>query len=360
MTEIPYLLVSLLAVLWIERCARTGWTAGGGAIAVGLLAAVYLLRIVGVALLAATVLYVLLDGKGPGASRARTALTLGVCAVIPLSLWLLYSSSASGGAGIPYVRYYAWSLEPVVSAPSGMSGLSALAAKVRGALHAYGAHTGRGFFYWLPPSTTGDVCALLATAICVAGFAYSVVRRRTVMEYYVLFYVCALLVFPGSRQQRYMVPLIPFLWFYFLIGLERLLRRVPVGGDRERAVAVAGTAIVAVLIVINAGTSALGNAIRGGRGFQGEPASVDRVRNTLAWARNETPTQSIFMWAKPSLGYVLTGRRAVKVQTTPPREAHPGGPRRPGGLCRRAPDLEGCRRPRAARGPVPEPLRPGS
>ena len=72
--------------------------------------------------------------------------------------------------------------------------------------------------------------------------------------------------------------------------------------------------------LINAGTSALANAIRGGRGFQEEPASVDRVRNTLAWVRNETPAQSIFMWTKPSLGYVLTGRRAVKV--------HSGGPER--------------------------------
>ena len=319
MTEVPYLLVSLLAVLWIERCARTGWTVGGGAVAVGLLAAVYLMRIVGVALLAATILYVLLDGGGPRGSRIRTAVVLGVCAAIPLCLWLLYSSLASGGSGIPYVRYYAWSLEPVVSAPSGMSGLSVLFGKARGALFAYGAHTGRVFFYWLPVSTTGDMCALLATAIGVVGFAHSVLRRRTVVEYYILFYVCALLVFPGSRQQRYMVPLIPFLWFYFLIGLERLLRRVPVGGDRERAAAVAGTAIVAVLIVINAGTSVLANAIRGGRGYH-EPVSADRVLDTLAWVRKETPAQSTFMWAKPSLGYVLAGRRAVQVPS--------GGPER--------------------------------
>jgi hypothetical protein len=319
MTEIPYLLVSLLAVLWIERCARTGWTVGGGAIAVGLLAAVYLLRIVGVALLAATVLYVLLDGEGPRGSRARTAVVLGVCAAIPLSLWLLYSSLASGGAGIPYFRYYAWSLEPVVSAPSGMSGWSVLVGKVRSALYAYGAHTGQVFFYWLPVSPAGDVCALFLTAIGVAGFAHSVVRRRTVIEYYVLFYVCALLVFPGSRQQRYMVPLIPFLWFYFLTGLERLLRRVPVGGDRERVVAVVGTAIVAVLILINAGTSVLANAIREGRGYH-EPTSPDRVLDTLGWVRKETPAQSVFMWAKPSLGYVLGGRRAVKVPS--------GGPER--------------------------------
>ena len=219
MTEVPYLLVSLLAVLWIERCARTGWTVGRGAVAVGLLAAVYLVRIVGVALLAATILYLLLDGGGPRRSRIPHCCRAGglrgdsAVALAPVS------SLASGGSGIPYVRYYAWSLEPVVSVPSGMSGLSVLVGKVRVALSAYGAHTGRVFFYWLPVSTIGDMCALLATAIGVVGFADSVVRRRTLVEYYVLFYVCALLVFPGSRQQRYMVPLIPFLWFYFLVGL---------------------------------------------------------------------------------------------------------------------------------------------
>jgi hypothetical protein len=76
---------------------------------------------------------------------------------------------------------------------------------------------------------------------------------------------------------------------------------------------------VAVLILINAGTSVLANAIREGRGYH-EPTSPDRVLDTLGWVRKETPAQSVFMWAKPSLGYVLGGRRAVKVPS--------GGPER--------------------------------
>jgi len=328
MTEIPFLLLSLLAVLWIERCARTGWTVGGGAVAVSLLSAVYLLRIIGVALLAATILYVLVDGRGSRRTRVWTALAIGVCAAVPLSLWLLYSSLASAGTGIPYVRYYAWSLDPVVSAPAGTSGLSVLVGKVRGALFGYGEHTGRLFASWLPTSMAGDVAAALGTAIGAVGLAHSLARRRTVVEYYILLYGCALMVFPGSRQQRYVVPLIPFLWFYFLVGLRQLWRHVRVRADRERAMAWLGTGIVAALVLANAGSSALANAIRGGRGYE-EAAPPDRFRDTLAWVRKETPEDSLFMWAKPSLGYVLAGRCAVKVPAGGPerifrtlREAH--------------------------------------
>ncbi len=312
MTEIPYLLLSLVAILWIGRCdRRTGWTAGGVAITVALLSVVYLTRIIGVALVGATVLYVLLESTGSRTRRIRTAIVLGVCAVIPLSLWLLYSSSASGGAGNPYLRYYAWSLEPVVAAPSGMDGLHALVGKVRAALHAYGAHAGR-VFYWAPVSVAGDAVALLLAAIAVVGFAARAARQRTVVEYYVLLSLCSLLVFPGSRQQRYLVPLIPFLWFYFLTGLDRLWRLLPGAFCQRRWPTIWATAIVAVLIVVNAGTSVLVNAIRGGHGYYG-PSVPDRIRDAFEWVRKETPVSSTFMWAKPSLGYILTGRQAVTV-----------------------------------------------
>ena len=49
MTDILYLLLSLLAVVWIERCAQSGaWTASGIAIAVVALSLVYLTRLIGV------------------------------------------------------------------------------------------------------------------------------------------------------------------------------------------------------------------------------------------------------------------------------------------------------------------------
>ncbi len=187
------------------------------------LSLVYLTRLIGVSLVLAAVLYVAIDGTGKPVARARTALLLAGFAVIPLSLWLLYSWSVSSGAGIPYVRYYSGSLEPVMSAASGIDAVRVLFVKVRASLYDYGVHVGRLIVYWLPSSLVGAVFALLLTAVVVAGFLRCVLRRRTVVEYYVCLYVCALLVFPGSRQQRYMVPLIPFFWFFFLTALDAAL-----------------------------------------------------------------------------------------------------------------------------------------
>lgn len=323
MTEIPYLFLSILAMVWVERCARrTGWTASGIALAAILLSLVCLTRMTGITLIAATVLYVLLDGAGTPLARLRTAIAIGAIAAIPVSLWLLYSASASAGEGIPYVRHYSWSLGAVSSAPSGLEAVRVLIVKIRAALYAYGQHTGRIIVYWLPASLLGNGIALILAATVFAGFIHRATRRRSVVEYYVVLYVCALLVYPGSRQQRYMVPLIPFFWCYLLTALEQLFSHFRGQPGRERAVAVAVNAIAVGLVVVNAATTVLVNVAQGGVGYY-EPARPDKFRDALAWIEANTPPDSVFMWAKPSLGYVLVERRAVKIPAGPPEAILP-------------------------------------
>ena len=59
--------------------------------------------------------------------------------------------------------------------------------------------------------------ALLAS-LTLLGFLRCIVRRRTVIEYYVFVYVGVLLLYPATHLQRYVVPVIPFLWFYFFVS----------------------------------------------------------------------------------------------------------------------------------------------
>ena len=162
--------------------------------------------------------------------------------------------------------------------------------------------------------------ALLLTAVVVAGFLRCVLRRRTVVEYYVCLYVCALLVFPGSRQQRYMVPLIPFFWFYFLTALDAALDAVlpPSRPPRSEAGGGGGSDCRHRLPPdFECGHERAGQRCPR-RPELHEPATPDRFRDALAWIQAHTPADSVFMWAKPSLGYVLAGRRAVKIPGTRP------------------------------------------
>ncbi len=316
MTEIPYLFLSILAIFWIERrVRRTDWTASAIVAAAILLSLVCLTRVTGMALIAATMLYVLVDGAGTPQARLRTAIAVGAMAAIPLALWLLYSSSASAGAGNPYARHYSSSFGAVLSAPSGIEAARVLFGKIRAALYAYGQHTGRLIVYWLPSSRLGNGVALLLAAGVFAGFMHRAMRERTVVEYYVLLYMCALLVYPGSRQQRYMVPLIPFFWLYLLTALGWLFARFRVQPGRERAPLVRVVALG--LVLVNALTAVVVNVVQGGVGYY-EPAGPDKFRDALAWIKASTAPDSVFMWAKPSLGYVLVERRAVKVPSGPP------------------------------------------
>lgn len=321
MTEIPYLLLSLVAVLWIERSARrTGWSASAVVVAALLLSLVCLTRVVGISLLLAAVLYVALEGAERRLIQLRTALAIAALAAVPLALWFAYSSSASLDAGSPYLRYYSWSLNKA-AAPSWRDGAVVLLFKLRAALYAYGVHLGHATVYWLPSPPIGSAIALLLAGVGVAGFFRCAMRQRTVAEYYVFLYVCALLVFPGSRQQRYVVPLIPFWWFYVVSMTDAaarwLSRRREPTGPAGRATAVVGAAMLG-LALLNAVTSVVVNVVRHGRGYY-EPVARDPFRDALEWVRRETPPHSVLLWAKPGLGYILAGRRAVPVRArTPP------------------------------------------
>ena len=319
MTEIPYLLFSLLALVWINRCARQGrWTGGSVAIAGLLISLAYLNRIIGLSLLVAAVLHVALDGRGTRLARARMAAVIGGVGALPFVLWLFYIWWASRQVGfIPYARYYSHFLAQAAPSASGDGGPVMFLWKLYASLYAYAVHAGNIIVYFTPASPSGRLLALVPATITFAGFLWCVRRRRTVVEYYVGAYLCALLTLPGSRQQRYLVPLVPFIWYYFLVATGGLLRwigeRWPARGSSPRpAEWRIAAGLAAVLLVSNVTAGALVNVVWHGNSYY-ERLEAQPYREMLSWARENTAPDSVFMWDKPSLGYVLADRRAVRI-----------------------------------------------
>ena len=66
---------------------------------------------------------------------------------------------------------------------------------------------------------TGTYAAVFLTIFVLIGFFMCVVKRRTALEYYVPLYLCALLFFPAAYD-RYLVPLIPIIFYYLLKSLR--------------------------------------------------------------------------------------------------------------------------------------------
>ncbi len=63
---------------------------------------------------------------------------------------------------------------------------------------------------------------LLITLILLLGFSRCFFRQRGLFEYYVLIYAGTYLSFGGMQGERYLVPVIPFVFFYFFKGIKVL------------------------------------------------------------------------------------------------------------------------------------------
>ncbi len=310
MTEMPYLLLSLLTLLAARRCAHSpspGWLW----LTAALISVTYLTRLVGLALIPAVMVYVVVDGSGTARARWRRALLLGLLASCAAAVWFARSAVVSGGSVSPYAAEFRLG---ELTAPGTLAGsLAELAARVGANLLQYGIHLGRAILHWAPPVT---IAMLLAAAVSLVGFLRCAVRRRTIVEYYVVSYLAILIVYPVNHPQRYLVPVLPFMLFYFVTGASWMVARLLAGvwtpaRLRHGWGAAAAGVITAVLVVTNgAGAIARDVIWPDGERYHLSPGE-HAYRDAALWARDHTPDGSVFLWAKASLRYVESGRKMV-------------------------------------------------
>ena len=64
--------------------------------------------------------------------------------------------------------------------------------------------------------------------LCAFGLMVCLVRRRAITDYYCLAYIALYLIWPFNQQQRFYIPILPFLFEYAAISLGLLNRLLPV------------------------------------------------------------------------------------------------------------------------------------
>jgi hypothetical protein len=298
----------VLALLQLLRLSgQTDWRAGAVGAAVALICLAFLTRFVGLSLLAAAAAWILLDAPTSRPSRVRRAAVLAAAGALPALGWFLRNRWVGKAGGTAYWEAY-WSR----TTDSAITGVTIIAERIGINLYKYARHAGRVIVFYLP-TVSEMVLPLLVAAIVAAGFLWCVTRRRTVLEYYVLSYLGAVLLFPGTRPQRYLIPLLPFLWYYFLValgGAYRVARDRWASGAARRRWALAAGAGLALLLISNVTSATLGNLVEGGREAYYHVVGEDRYKDAALWARTQTPEGSVFLWAKPSLRYIWSHRRA--------------------------------------------------
>lgn len=268
MSECVFMLVQLAAIVAIERGVgrkgtKTAWryAAIGGALA----ALAYLTRSAGAGLLVAAVLY-LIKERCP-----RQALIAGSIVAISAGSWIVYSRAhaptpehrveQAGSILQPYNEQF-W--QRVAGNPSaGVITASELPSRVWKNLSEIsrvdlGAVPLYAFYRAIVPgqqvllSRPAIWLSLMLTALAIIGFV-AVSRERMTLAEFVTPLSLAIPVLWGWEQFRFLLPLIPFLIFYQLMGLRavfRLCQRL-YGKPKSQVMWAALTIIVWVIAALN-------------------------------------------------------------------------------------------------------------
>jgi hypothetical protein len=329
MTEVPYLLISLVALFSVERyaAASTRWLSATFAVTAAVLLAAILTRSVGFALLAAALAYIVVEGGGDRALRLQKA---GGIALLCALAWLAVNFSTLGR--IPYVSEFR-------EGAAGQRGTeeARLTERVRENVDGYIDAVPEVVLYHLFEHPSVLVSAALLLCIGV-GFAGALLRRRSVIEYYVAVYAALLLAYPPSNPgnlRRYLVPLVPFIVYYFVLGvrhavqgLRRVAEREPGpqrgGLSRGRLDGLTASLVIGVVAVFSAA-----NLVATTRAsvLDTRPEMFDYRRfgefeshwAMARWARSHTPAHSIVATPQPYAFYFWSRRQVTWPPYVPAR-----------------------------------------
>lgn len=318
MSELPYLALSLVALLFVARVHRldAAGDARRGAGATLLLClcaaatiAAWLTRTIGVALVAGVVLSLLVDGTAPARTRLRRAAGVAVACALA---WLV--ANADVVRGMAYIAEFE---RGTASQGAGTD----YAARIAANLEAYAVAVPEVVLPWLHERPAPLVAALVLLLVTGGFVAHLATRRRSVVDWYVLAYAALLLAYEpsnGGNVRRYLVPLVPFIVRYALAGVIAIVGAVRAGrarsGNAEATMhaprsPVAAVATVAVGLVLLSHTVAT-RWVRPGTGifdyyrFDDWPALMRLAR----WTGDHTPRGSVVATRMPYLFHVWADR----------------------------------------------------
>ena len=203
LSDIPYTFFSLLA-LWyfMKNSEKSGWRPMF--VLGGILLMAFFTRQIGAILFLAVLLFKLLEIRG----RSIQTIILVVTFLIPVGLWTSRPQTVSVKEQILAHRDEATDKEEKYTF---------IAKKI---LYNVGYYRERATIMLLTHRYEYNIHALrLIPALLVIGFIGCSIRQRTVIEYYFLLYILAYLQHSSWQGVRFFIPILPFLFYYFLCGI---------------------------------------------------------------------------------------------------------------------------------------------
>lgn len=229
-SEVAYMLFSFLGLISLER-----YSASKNVYSKELFAAVFFIlcafftRTMGASLIVASVLFLLFE-KNSNEVRAaslKKTFALGTLVSLCVFLWFFRTFSIQGAQEVNYLKI-------LFSPSTGIKTFYPGATDApRGMLH-FVASNVYGMVFCSIPSFIANaainrrsVTGLLLTSIMAYGLIGRLTKKKSVIEYYFLVYMAVLVFWCTTYfSKRILVPVAPFLFYYFIEGLTMACARI--------------------------------------------------------------------------------------------------------------------------------------
>lgn len=228
MTEIPYAFFSLLAVCTFDKDS-SGRPPDRPLLLALIVAAAYFTRNIGITLYGAILAAAFLKrgDKGPD-EGFKKVLIFAIAAIVPFILWTARGGILSTENASTYQSIFLQA--DYYSEESGVAGAGTLLLRLWRNMLIYAEAMPKSLFLfpelrYLLPGLAVKALLVLILLLALGGYISELIRSRGVKEFYIFFYFALISVWPvyGTGDAiRYMVPVIPFLYYYVFAGARGL------------------------------------------------------------------------------------------------------------------------------------------
>ena len=220
MSEYPYVFFSFLAIIFLAKYHRQErWLTKTGIATTFLITISYFTRSIGIVIFIGSLLYIFLEGisKQNISLRFKKALLIALVFIIATSAWEFRNRSVSSKEKPDYINQFF--MKDPYNKDLGTIGFGDLTKRTLDNYNRYKnlfANVTVNYKFVLTFLTHFLPYSILC--LLLLGYFYCLIKHRTIVEYVFTLYVFVVLLWPWSGA-RFIMPIIPFLLYYFLKSL---------------------------------------------------------------------------------------------------------------------------------------------
>lgn len=343
LSDFPYMFFSFLALIFIDKYSKTKTSLNITAVlTVIFITLSSFTRLIGLSLVIASISYLFwtAEENTPAvfqAEQARTknqrtlfslvvssklsnvmrkAVFIGFITIASISIWIVRNQLVSESFPPELHEGMSYEREFILKTPhsSYSSVAKNLLVRVLGNLRYYGLLMANIISGKNIQSRVGEG---IVSLILLFGFLIRFIRNPTIIEFYVFFYMLVYLVWPAHQGERFLVPIIPFLFLYLLYLSKLAVELLAPMLKKISNVSVTVSLVVIIITCVLIGLSVF-PAIRvvanehRTQYYRGEKG--DYI-NAILWVKENTSPESVIVTNKAPWAYLLSNRKSFSLSS---------------------------------------------